>query len=519
MVEISNVNFQYENAEQGALHDVSLQIKPGECVLLCGESGCGKTTITRLINGLIPHFYEGNLSGEVKVAGLSVKEEELYTIAGKVGSVFQNPRSQFFCLDTTSELAFGCENMGLPVEEIEKRMAGVTEALKLQKLLARNIFELSGGEKQRIACASVSAMLPDVFVLDEPTSNLDMDAIEELKHTLQLWKAQGKTIVIAEHRLYWLKEVCDRVICLKEGRIVFDIPMKEFAAFSEEKMHEFGLRGMTMQRLKLPEKVGETPGSMPSGQAENSDTERTSEAEQFFGAERTFQTKKQGNDFLKLLNYRLSFDKKEVLHMADEEIPTGSIIAVTGHNGAGKSTFLRCLCGLEKKFKGRTLYRGKELDRKKMLKECYMVMQDVNHQLFCETVSDEIRLGMVEEREEDVQKVLEKLDLSQVAERHPMSLSGGQKQRVAIASSILADKSILIFDEPTSGLDYKHMEQTAALFRELRDENRTLFIITHDPELIVRCCTHILHLEQGEVEELYSLDKTHEQNFLRQFSY
>ncbi len=496
MVEISNVNFQYENAEQGALHDVSLQIKPGECVLLCGESGCGKTTITRLINGLIPHFYEGNLSGEVKVAGLSVKEEELYTIAGKVGSVFQNPRSQFFCLDTTSELAFGCENMGLPVEEIEKRMAGVTEALKLQKLLARNIFELSGGEKQRIACASVSAMLLEVFVLDEPTSNLDMDAIEELKHTLQLWKAQGKTIVIAEHRLYWLKEVCDRVICLKEGRIVFDIPMKEFAAFSEEKMHEFGLRGMTMQRLKLPEKVGETPGSMPSGQAE---TESTAS--------------------LKLLNYRLSFDKKEVLHMADEEIPTGSIIAVTGHNGAGKSTFLRCLCGLEKKFKGRTLYRGKELDRKKMLKECYMVMQDVNHQLFCETVSDEIRLGMVEEREEDVQKVLEKLDLSQVAERHPMSLSGGQKQRVAIASSILADKSILIFDEPTSGLDYKHMEQTAALFRELKDENRTLFIITHDPELIVRCCTHILHLEQGEVEELYPLDRTHEQNFLRQFSY
>lgn len=496
MVEISNVNFQYENAEQGALHDVSLQIKPGECVLLCGESGCGKTTITRLINGLIPHFYEGNLSGEVKVAGLSVKEEELYTIAGKVGSVFQNPRSQFFCLDTTSELAFGCENMGLPVEEIEKRMAGVTEALKLQKLLARNIFELSGGEKQRIACASVSAMLPEVFVLDEPTSNLDMDAIEELKHTLQLWKAQGKTIVIAEHRLYWLKEVCDRVICLKEGRIVFDIPMKEFAAFSEEKMHEFGLRGMTMQRLKLPEKVGETPGSVPSRQAE---TESTAS--------------------LKLLNYRLSFDKKEVLHMADEEIPTGSIIAVTGHNGAGKSTFLRCLCGLEKKFKGRTLYRGKELDRKKMLKECYMVMQDVNHQLFCETVSDEIRLGMVEKREEDVQKVLEKLDLSQVAERHPMSLSGGQKQRVAIASSILADKSILIFDEPTSGLDYKHMEQTAALFRELKDENRTLFIITHDPELIVRCCTHILHLEQGSVEELYPLDRAHEQNFLRQFSY
>ena len=172
IIQISNVSFQYENSEKGALHDVSLTVEPGECILLCGESGCGKTTITRLLNGLIPHFYEGTLNGMVEVCGLKIQEEELYTIAEKVGSVFQNPRSQFFCLDTTSEVAFGCENMGLSEDEIKQRIAKVTRELKMENLMGRNIFKLSGGEKQRVACASVSAMQPEIFVLDEPTSNM-----------------------------------------------------------------------------------------------------------------------------------------------------------------------------------------------------------------------------------------------------------------------------------------------------------------------------------------------------------
>lgn len=481
-IQLTDVHFKYANSEKGALHGISVSVKKGECVLLCGESGCGKTTITRLLNGLIPHFYEGELTGEVTVSGLNIKNEELYTIAAKTGSVFQNPRSQFFCLDTTSEIAFGCENMGLPETEILHRIENVKEEMQLKPLMNRNIFKLSGGEKQRIACASVAAMKPEIFILDEPTSNLDLDAIEDLKKTLKHWKKEGKTIVIAEHRLYWLKEICDRVIYMKDGVVGFDISMNEFAGFPEKKLQKLGLRSLIEQKLPVKSEKFSSEGE-----------QKFSKPEKHPYADRVIGFK----------NYRFAYEKKEILNLSELEVPEGSIVAVTGHNGAGKSTFMKCLCGLEKKFKGRTFYRGKERNRKEMLKNCYMVMQDVNHQLFCETVEDEVQLGMDETKEAQIPGLLESMNLSDYIERHPMSLSGGQKQRVAIASALLADKSILIFDEPTSGLDYRHMCQTAQMIKSLPEKETTVFIITHDPELIRLCCTHMLHIEHGSVQEFY----------------
>lgn len=483
MFRLTDVSFQYGDSEKGALHDVSLAVQNGECILLCGESGCGKTTITRLLNGLIPHYYEGKLSGEILVDGLDVKNEELYNIAKKVGSVFQNPRSQFFCLDTGSEVAFGCENMGLPAAEIESRVENAVSELDIKPLMGRNLMQLSGGEKQKVACASVSAMRPDIMVLDEPTSNLDMDAIRKLQETVALWKKQGKTIVISEHRLYWLKDICDRAIYLKDGKIELDMAMKEFAALSDEKLQNMGLRRMSMSGISLQEAIAEKP------------------------------------ERIGLKNYHYSYGKKDALELDDMQLPADGIIAVTGHNGAGKSTFMRCMCGLEKKFKGKTMINGDVYNSKRMLKKCYMVMQDVNHQLFCETVGDEIELGMNEKLADRMPGLLRELDLERLADRHPMSLSGGQKQRVAIASSILADKSILIFDEPTSGLDYRHMKQTAVMFGKLRERGKTVLVITHDPELIGECCTHILHIEHGRVEEFYPLDGNHREQFLRQFLY
>lgn len=470
MIQLSNVNFKYNNSSRGALYDISLDIHKGECVLLCGDSGCGKTTVTRLINGLIPHFYESELTGSVRVCGMNVPEEEIYTVSRKVGSVFQNPRSQFFCLDTSSELAFGCENLGMPVEQINERVKYAAEELELENLLDRDIFKLSGGEKQRIACGSVSAMLPDIIVLDEPTSNLDAESIELLKRILALWKKQNKTIIIAEHRLYWLKDICDRAVYLSDGKIQMDIPMRELTDYSEQKMEKLGLRSINAD---FQSQINKSDWSPPS---------------------------QNEPDTITLKDYVFAYDVKTILDIRNLQIPRNEVIAITGQNGAGKSTFIRCLCGLQKKFKGRTVINSKEYKPKEMLKLCYLVMQDVNPQLFCETVEDEIVLGSGDTDELKVQELMEKLGLWEFKNRHPMSLSGGQKQRVAIASSMLAGKEILIFDEPTSGLDYRHMIQTAELFIRLKESGKSVLIITHDRELIRKCCTFEIHIAQGKAE-------------------
>lgn len=304
---------------------------------------------------------------------------------------------------------------------------------------------------------------PDVFVLDEPTSNLDKESIERLKNTLLLWKKQGKTIVIAEHRLYWLKEICDRVVYLEHGRIMFDITMQEFLKFSEQKLQNLGLR--TMQPH----------------------CDESSKRHEYIA--------KKSDIVLK--NYYFSYGEKKVLEFGDMRLPKNELIAITGQNGAGKSTFVRCFCGLGKKFKGQTVIEEKQYKPKEMLRKCYLVMQDVNHQLFCESVEDEVLLGASDtgkEIQERAREIMQKLGIWEFRDKHPMSLSGGQKQRVAIASSVLAEKEILIFDEPTSGLDYCHMVSTAQLFKELRDMGKSIFIITHDRELIERCCNYELNV-------------------------
>ena len=470
VISFQNVSFRYTNCESRSLSDVTLDIKKGECVLLCGASGCGKTTVTRLINGLIPHYYEGELSGGVNVCRMDIKCTPIETVSEQVGSIFQNPRSQFFCVDTESEIVFGCENMSLPEEEIRQRLERTIERFSLQDLQSRSIFELSGGEKQKIPCAGVHCMYPDIIVMDEPTSNLDLEAIAKLRGIISEWKADGKTIVIAEHRLDWLKGLCDRAILLKSGGISLDMTGDELFARSKPEMNAIGLRSS----IGLPDYLDSTCG--------------------FFGTD----GKEIGGKVLHLENFRYSYRSKTALDIKSLDIPVGSVTAVVGHNGAGKSTFVKCLCGLQKRFKGTVTIDGKKYRSRQMLKICYMVMQDVNHQLFAETVLEEVMLGMETEDETQALELLKKLGLYKLRDRHPMSLSGGQKQRAAIASAILAGKRILIFDEPTSGLDYNSMVQTADLIGSL-DKDITVLIVTHDMELIERCCTHILHIENGRI--------------------
>lgn len=486
MIEFSNVTFIYNatradgvKEDTAGVRDLNITVNDGEFLVLTGGSGCGKTTVIRLINGLIPYFYNGELSGKINLENRDMREMSIYDISEKVGSVFQNPKSQFFNVNTTDEMAFAAENQSRDPQEIKTMIGTTADSLKIESLLNRNIFDLSGGEKQLVACAGINVLSPNIIVLDEPSSNLDHRAIGKLTDMLKLWKKQGKTIIIAEHRLFYLKDLADRMLVMEEGKIKKEFDADAINRLKYEELDGLGLRPLVLEDIPFEKTEETTP-----------------------------------EKFVELKDFSFSYkDKLHSIDIPNLSIPAKCITAVIGHNGAGKSTLVRNICGLEKRCKGLLTYNGKSMKYKERLHSCYMIMQDVNHQLFTESVADEVMLSITckkmneEEKRKKAEKILRDLDLGDVIETHPMALSGGQKQRTAIASGIASDKPIIIFDEPTSGLDLCHMKQVADRIKELKRLGKTVLIVTHDYEFILRCCDHIIRMERGKIKESYDLNE------------
>ncbi|MGL6201760.1 MAG: ABC transporter ATP-binding protein [Lachnospiraceae bacterium] len=461
MIKFENVSYSYTGNNSEGLDDINLTIEDGECILLCGRSGCGKTTFTRMVNGLIPHFFPGELNGRVLVNGMEIAKTPMYQIAGQVGSVFQNPRTQFFNTDTDSEIAFGIENAALPIDELRSRVKQTERDLNIEVLAGRSIFELSGGEKQKIAFASVYAMNPNIYLLDEPSSNLDIDAIEELKETLRRLKKQGKTILVAEHRLYYLMDVIDRAVYFENGRMEHIYSPDELMVLTATEREKLGLRA-----------------------TESSDIELSKAQE------------KPGNSVLKLKNVSVHYKKNKILKNLNFSAKSGEVIGIIGHNGVGKTSFSRTICGLHKEMTGQITMNNVPLNRNALMKQSYLVMQDVNYQLFAESVEKECIIGIKEPDMELARAVLQELELYAFLQHHPNTLSGGQKQRLAVAVSMVSGKDLLVFDEPTSGLDYDNMMRVARLINRLAAMGRIVFIATHDLEFVCQTCSRVLYLDE-----------------------
>ena len=471
MIDIKDVSFSYGGKDGKALNQVSLHISKGECVLLVGLSGCGKTTLTRLLNGLVPSFYEGKLSGEVLIEGKPVSEYKDGSLSQKVGSVFQNPRSQFFNVDTTGEIAFGCENIGISHEQILDRVSKASYDLEMGSLMNRDIFSLSGGEKQLVAIASVYAMNPDIYVMDEPSANLDMEVTERLKKIITLLKRQGKTIIIAEHRIAYLRDLVDRIVYMKNGSIIREYSRKAFLALSDSERKKMGLRAVFPERLsiKSPDRICPT-------------------------------------EVLLTENLAVSYSKREPLIASiSTTAHVGEVIGIIGRNGQGKSTFAKCVCGLLKEAAGKIIVNGSPLSSKQRAGKIYLVMQEPGYQLFADSVEKELRVSFEHKKseadKERAEQLLEQLGLSEKKERHPLSLSGGEKQRLSVAAALMQAAHIFFLDEPTSGLDLENMNRVSALLSDLRSEGKTVFVITHDYEFLLNTCDRVLWLDHGTIRK------------------
>ncbi|OFJ67995.1 ABC transporter ATP-binding protein [Anaerococcus sp. HMSC065G05] len=454
MVKIKNLSLDY--GKEHILDDISLSIAEGECVLFTGKSGSGKSSLINSINGLAVRYDNAETKGEIIIAGKNIKELELYQISMIVSTVFQNPKTYFFNVNTTLELLFYLENIGLTREEMDKRLNEMLEIFPIKNLLDRDIFRLSGGEKQILCIAACYIAGTKIIVMDEPSSNLDIKSIDVLTNMLKILKNKGISIIIAEHRIYYLMDIIDYVFLIDKGKLKEAYSRSEFLELDTRQLKNLGLRGKKLSKLEVP-------------------------------------YLKDGGEYqIKELSYKFTDD--ECLSIKDISFKLGNIYGIIGYNGLGKSTLLRCLIGLEKKSKEEIYFKGEKLSKKGRLKNSSLVMQDVNHQLFTDEVFKELSLGVKNFDEEKAKSILKDLGLDEFIERHPMSLSGGQKQRLAIASIMCKDSTFVYYDEPTSGMDYANMIKISELIKKYRNKDKIIFIVSHDIEFLNEVADEIFKL-------------------------
>lgn len=470
MISFQNFSFRYEESKDFTLRGIDMTVQTGEFILLTGRSGCGKTTLIRSLNGLIPHFYPGEIQGDLVMDGHSLLKMKPSQLAGQVGTVFQDPRSQFFMTDTTRELAFGCENMGLSREETINHIAKAAKDLELVDYLNRSIFALSSGEKQQIAIGSVYALSPKVYIFDEPSANLDYAATKRLAEIMRKLKQDGYTIFVVEHRFYYLRDLIDRVFLIQNGKIEQEFTREQFCTLPEKTRISYGLRT-----------------AYPEQDAEHyHETEHTASSSHLLAVRDLAFAYKQGPAVFQNVSF---------------EAHAGDVIGILGHNGAGKTTLLSILTGLLKQQGGDITFDGRKLSPRQRRALSYLVMQDTDYQLFASSVEEELSLGIREDCKEKVDTALEDLELSEYREQHPVALSGGQKQRVTIGAAIVKDSPVIYFDEPTSGLDYDSMVRVSRLIEQLSASGVIVFVVSHDFEFIVRTCTEVVQLDdQGAIQ-------------------
>ena len=481
MIDVASLSFSYVSELTGdrvkALKDVDLSADVGSLTLVCGASGCGKSTLMKALTGLVPQMTPGELDGVVRINGRNLADVALTDVGHLCSSVFQNPRTQFFCDTVAEELAFCGENYGRERATLRQQSERAAKLMGISHLMERKLTTLSGGQLQKVALACALASGAPVLLADEPTSNLDPAAISEVRAALKVLKEQGLTIVVVEHRLHFLRGLADQVLLMEGGRVTRRWSGAEFFSMGQAQRRSLGLR--TLVDPGPPETwVGQGQAGCREKQAGRQENREA--------------TPSQARLSCRGLSF--AYGTSPVFEGLDADFPAGQITCIAGANGVGKTTLVRVLCGLAAPSSGSISLDGVPASRKTRRSACALVMQDTGRQLFSDTLAGELTIGASHASGQSGEQLLADFDLANLGERHPLSLSGGQKQRLVIAAARATGRPIVILDEPTSGVDARHLDSITATLRRIADEGAAVVVVTHDGEFAAACADRLITL-------------------------
>lgn len=454
MLEFKNFSLEYTNSlnlKEKLFENINVSFKKASINVITGQSGSGKSTLLKTINGIIPEITGAKLSGELVYNGKNLFEEDITQRSGIISTVFQNPKNQFFAVNSLDEIAFALENRNIPREEIFERINHYTEILSTKRLLDRDLLKLSGGEKQLVAISSVAVMDNDIYIFDEPSASVDNNSIEKLARVLQILKDMGKIIIIAEHRLYYLKNILDKLLIIKN---------KSLISYDKDEINQ---ELINRHNLRSLDKIEKSELKNDNFIQKNLHDKSYNKYDKLIC--KNFYCKYRDKD-KEIFDFSISFNE--------------GIYFIIGENGIGKTSFIRNMCGLNKKQKGELYYNNKKVKNPNSL--ISLVMQDVNYQIFTESLLSEI--SIVTDDNSLKKETLKKFGLWEKKDFHPQSLSGGEKQRLMLALAYASPKEIVILDEPTSGLCHKNMINLIKILKKMKEQNKIIIIITHDYEFI-----------------------------------
>jgi energy-coupling factor transport system ATP-binding protein len=473
MISIKNLSFSFFNSDKKALDGVSLDVPEGQFVVVTGPSGCGKSTLALAMGGYIPHVFEGRMEGEVTVWGKRTLDTELTELAQAVCIIQQDPESQLCTLSVMDEVSFGPENLGLGADEVLRRVDESLAMAGASHLKGRQVYELSGGEKQRVAIASMLAMHPKALILDEPTSNLDPTCTSSVLASIEGQKRSGMTILVIEHKLDRLMGLADRLVVMDKGRVAIDGKPAEVLEKYRDRIQAIGIR--------LPGRA------CPRLAADGGDKGRPQVVE--------------------VAGLRASYDGKEVLHGIDFKAHPSEIVGIIGPNGSGKTTFLNVLMGLHG-FNGKVVVLGRDVAISKvsdLARRSGFVFQNPNHQIFEKTVYDEAAFALrnfgsgESDTRAAVRPALEKFGLTSYSKKHPLGISFGEKRRLNLCSILPHGPSVIMMDEPFVGQDYANVTRMCEELLRLKNEGKAILLVSHDIDMVYKYCDRVVLFKDGGV--------------------